>query len=131
MRRQDRPGARAPADGGRSVEPRSIETTGATWLYLNGHSCESRRQRRPRRQRALRRRAGAVSIAASEIGERRDHRSLIVPEAAQPEIALPAKQPPYRAGRMAMIDAQRFLRPLSADRAHAALGRQQHLVIGP
>jgi len=97
----------------------------------DGHSCKPRRQRRARRQRALRCRACAVTIAASEIGERRDHRSLIVPEAAQPEIALPAKQPPCRAGRMAMIDAQRFLRPLSADRAHAALGRQQDLVIGP
>jgi hypothetical protein len=42
----------------------------------------------------LRRGAGAVTIAAPEIGERRDHRSLIVLEAAQPPDALRLKIEP-------------------------------------
>jgi hypothetical protein len=102
-------------------------------MYFCEHcsSCGSRGQRSARKQRALRCSPGTISRAVREIGERRDQRSLIVREAAQPEVALAAEQAAYPAGHMAMIDAQRFLRRLPADRAHAALSLQQRVVFRP
>ena len=99
----------------------------------NHCSRRSREQRGARRQRALARRPELTPTgrAVSEIGQRCDQRRLIVREAAQPEIAFAAEQAADRARRMAMIDAQRLLRRLGADRAHAALPLEQRVVIRP
>jgi hypothetical protein len=113
-------------DGGRRI---GVEAAERTCLYPHRHARTPRRQHGAGRQRALRRGAGAVTTAAPEIGERRYHRSRIVLVTAEPGIALATEQAADGAGRMAMIDAERLFRRLSAGRAHAVLFRQKRVVI--
>jgi hypothetical protein len=110
---------------------RDTSTDGYASFRQDRSPRSSRWQRRARQQRVLRRRAGTVSIerAAPEIRQRRDQRRLILGVTAQSEIALAAEQAAHFPRRMAMVDAQRLLRRLAADRAHATLSRQQRGVI--
>jgi len=91
--------------------------------------CRPRGQRAVHRQRALRGGARPITRERAEIGERRDQRSLILLQGAQREVAGVAEQAADRAGEMAMIDAQPLFGSLPADRAHAALLRQQRVVL--
>jgi hypothetical protein len=100
-----------------------VEAVERTRLHPDRHARAPSSQRGARRQGALRRGAGAVTTAGPEIGERRYYRSRIVLVAAERYIALAAEQAADRAGRMAMIDAERLFRRLSADRAYAVLFR--------